>query len=304
MDILRMMYVRDEVDVIERNLRWYAEEELPTVVLDTGSTDGTWEILQEASRDGTVVALERMPSEQYRVKAFMRAMWELAQKRKPSYLLKVDADEFFEVADGYSLRRAMEEDFRAGYNTLRFRDIEFQLTEEDDPNESDVLKRMRYYSYRRTRMYRAFENVPGTDFIFHNGHRPLFPPGVKEHVSPRVYVSRHYPLRSLAQAERKIGHLMGKDGAPTGPSRMRYLLRYMEGYYEQADRLARYCGDHEWELRDRLAKRENKRLSQHMLNLIEERRELQTRYERLVADHHELRRRADAWSGDWPRPGL
>ncbi len=53
-------------------------------------------------------------------------------------------------------------------------------------------------------MYRAFPNLKGIDIKTKFGHRPIFPPDVNDRPSKKVYISRHYKLRSIKQASYKM----------------------------------------------------------------------------------------------------
>jgi hypothetical protein len=249
--IIRMMAVRNEVDVLERNLEWYAAAGTPTVVVDNGSTDGSYELVRAARRAGTVVALERIETERYQWGTLLAALFELACEQRPDAVLLASPDEFFEVADGSELRGAMEEDFAAGYNLLKFANMEFQMTHRDIPTDPDPLTRMQYYTYRPVSMPRGFLLPPGTDMVTGLGHRVVFPAGVEARCSPRPYISRHYPLRTEQQAREKIGRMIDRD--PSEPPAARYLRIWLDPkrIYTKRKDLFRYRGDHDWVFTDK-----------------------------------------------------
>lgn len=237
-----MLRVRNEADVLPYNLDWYAD--FPTVVVDDGSTDGSYELCQEALRDGRLVALDRVETEQWEVRPLLEALFRLAIKQSPDYLMLTDADEFFEVADGGDLGMAMREDFLAGYNVIRLTNMEFHMTEQDDPAEPNPLVRMRYYTCRRMRLAKAYPCVPGLDIVARNGHSPVFPPGMERRLSPRAYVSRHYPFRTPEQALRKVARLTYRPGGIR-----RQYLRFSgdpREFLVKKNRLFRYREDHDW----------------------------------------------------------
>ena len=57
MRILRMLFVHNEADVLQRNLDWYAQAGFDTVVIDNESTDATPKICARAVKSGTIVGL-------------------------------------------------------------------------------------------------------------------------------------------------------------------------------------------------------------------------------------------------------
>jgi hypothetical protein len=176
---------------------------------------------------------------------------QLAHQQRPDAVLLASSDEFFEVADGSDLRTAMEEDFAAGYNVLEFANMEFQMTTEDDPSDPDALSRMRYYNYRPASMPRAYLWLSDTDAAAGRGHRVDLPEGVDVRVSPRRYVSRHYPLRTEQQAREKIARMITKDPTETLPARYLRIWLEPENLYAKPRRLSRYRDDRDWVFEDK-----------------------------------------------------
>jgi glycosyl transferase family 2 len=279
--ILRMLPVRDEADVLAYNLDWYAEAGFPTVAIDNGSSDGSYELCEQALADGRLEALERIETEQFEWQTVLGALLRLAERRRPDYLVLTAADEFFEVADGADLIGVMREDFGAGYNVLRFTNMEFLMTEQDDPAEPNPLARMRYYTCRRVRMARAYPYVPGLDIVTNRGHSPVFPPGTERRVSPRPFVSRHYPFRSAEQAIRKLARLTDR---PDGEVRRQYLRFSGDPaqFVTKKTRLFRYREDHAWRWEDK-AMAERLRKTEHALV------RLHGQFNELQAEHAALR---------------
>ena len=197
------------------------------------------------------------------------------------------ADEFFEVADGSDLRSAMEEDFAAGFTVLKFCNMEFAMTRADPAGEPDPLARMRHYSHRRTGMRRAYPCVEGLDIAAKLGHQPVFPPGMKEIVSPRVYISRHYPLRTPKQALAKIKRINYDPERDASHQYLHLSGRRRELYVNPQD-LARYDGDHVWDFEPHAqperAKQTHRALRQARMDLArlqDAHRDLQRRYAKL-----------------------
>jgi hypothetical protein len=243
--IVRMMAVYNEMDVLPQNIAWYAPHGIRTVVVDNGSVDGSYEYCREALSRGDIARLERLPTEEFEWLTLLRRLHDLARELRPYWLMLTAPDEFFEPADGEDLGVALREDFRSGYNLIKFFNMEFWMTERDDPTDPDPLTRMRHYSCYDVDMYRAYPNLEGLDIVSRFGHRPLFPAGVAERPSPRRYVSRHYKLRNLEQAQRKIERIRPNDKEPhlhshysrfTGP----------EDFVVSARLLHRYDFDHRW----------------------------------------------------------
>jgi hypothetical protein len=248
MKLVRMVAVRDEADILEANLRWYAERGFETVAVDDGSTDGSSELLREALEQGTVASLESLEAEGYDLNRHLIVLQELAAELEPDLLLLTAADVFFEVGDGSDLRLALEEDLAAGWTVCEFKNMEFHPTDRDDPDEPDPLKRLRYYSHWDVGMHRCARWAPGIDFARWRGHKPVLPPGMEWRESPRLYVSRHYPLRSPEQIERKLGRVRPRSDMPRAHSQYLRLIHGDGDPRIPTTVLNRYAGDHRWSL--------------------------------------------------------
>lgn len=244
-DIVRMLPVFNEIDVLPQNLDWYHRAGIRTVVIDNGSTDGSYELCRAALAQGKIERLARHPTEEFELLQLLTRVHDLARECRPSWLMLAAADEFFETASGEPLLPALLEDFRAGYNLIKFYNMEFWMTERDDPDDRDPLTRMRHYSCYDVEMYRAYPNLEGLDLLAKFGHRPTLPHGIPDRVSPRVYVSRHYKLRNPEQARRKVKRIRPTRNEPHQHVHYRNF-RGPSDFLVPADRLHRYDFDHRW----------------------------------------------------------
>jgi hypothetical protein len=270
-----MLYARDEADVLPWNLEWYAKLGIPTVAVDNGSSDGTSELFERASREGSVVAVRRIETDEHDLPLLLDAVLALALAQQPDALVLAAADEFFEVADGSDLVSAMTEDLAGGFNALKFANMEFVMTPADDPSVENPVERMRHYSFRKVGLIRAYRSIPGISLAEGMSHRPTLPEGASLEIAPRKYVNRHYPLRSLEQLRRKLERVRPTRANPNASTHYLHLIGNEEAAIVDPAEVARYDEDHEWDYTRNLGRVRG--------------RELQKALTRLYLDHEDLK---------------
>lgn len=93
-----LLLVRDEADIIGQCLDHLLSWAAGVYVLDTGSTDGTWEIVSERSLKDRRIATPARTDELYRTGLRARLL-DMHRDRfnKGDWLARVDADEFYHV---------------------------------------------------------------------------------------------------------------------------------------------------------------------------------------------------------------
>jgi hypothetical protein len=278
-----MLYVRDEADVLPWNLEWYARLGIPTIAVDNGSTDGTSELLERASGDGSVVDVRRIETDEHDLPLLLDAVLELALAQEPDALVLAAADEFFEVEDGTDLVAAMTEDFEAGSNALRFANMEFVMTPADDPSVASPVERMHHYSFRKLGLIRAYPSIPGLSLAEGMSHRPTLPQGTSLEIAPRNYVSRHYPLRSLDQLRRKLERVHPTRANPTASTHYLHLIGNEEAAIVDPAEVARYDDDHEWDYTRHLGRVRGRELQRALTRLYLDHEDLKAENARLLA---------------------
>lgn len=99
--LVMTLLVRNEVDVIEGNLRFHLDHGVDFIVaMDNGSSDGTTEVLEEYAKKG-VVHLIREPSRVFHQHAWVNAMGKLAYSNfSADIIFHADADEIWYPASG------------------------------------------------------------------------------------------------------------------------------------------------------------------------------------------------------------
>jgi hypothetical protein len=110
MKLVAISRVKNEADIIEPFIRHHAHTFDVHVVLDDGSSDGTWEMLQELEREGLSLVLIRQPSVGYRQRQYMTGLMRLAAGRLDAdWVVPLDADEFLETSGGINLAELLRD---------------------------------------------------------------------------------------------------------------------------------------------------------------------------------------------------
>lgn len=204
--IVGILPVYNEADIVDQSIAHMTKQGIRLVVIDNGSTDGSLAIERKFLGKGVLEVRVVPPDPYYDLKQVLSEGYDLSLKYSPDWLVHVNADEFIESPYPHlTLAKAIENEARLGYNMIQVNVFDFHLTERDHQSKvRDVRKRLRYYTWITDFHYRAWKHYPGTDLLAYAGHKPVFPPDVKERVSPFKFPLRHYKFRSLEQGMRKV----------------------------------------------------------------------------------------------------
>jgi hypothetical protein len=203
------MWARDEADIVGWTVGHLLGQGVNVVVFDDWSTDGTLEIVQDWQRlhPGWVRVYPKSGSAN---SASLREMCEVTESvallNAPGWALHHDADELLRsqmagetVAD--TLRRLGA----AGYNAVESAVQTYAPSDRfvAGSNPEDILtEEIPGHVDTRTRHVRAWlQGSQRVDVATRGGHFVNFP-GVR--VAPERLHMKHYPLRTTAQAARKV----------------------------------------------------------------------------------------------------
>jgi hypothetical protein len=202
MKILAFMVVRNGADILGWTVAHLRSQGLGVHVMDNWSEDGTYELLPALDLAG----FERWPAApdaEFDYGGALRRVEILAARSGADWCYRVDADEIIRSPwPGLSLAEAIARVDAEGYNAIDHKAIVFRAI--DDSYSGDPERQFGYHDSEdpacALRHVRAWKNV-GPIKIVGGGHRIKFP-GLR--VYPRLFWLKHYPLRTQAQAERKI----------------------------------------------------------------------------------------------------
>lgn len=199
MQIFALMLVKDEIDVIDAvidHARGWADQ---IIVLDTGSTDGTWERLR-AMDDGQVVAW--MQTDEPYDDSMRADMFNHFKARAATgdWWCKLDADEFF-----HDDPRAFLAAVPWPYHCVFKRSIDYVMTAEDVAS----LPFEQGFSAVRARMHNILP-ICHTEFRFFRHRptlrweRPYWAPINKGPKYPHPITVKHYQYRSPEQIQHRL----------------------------------------------------------------------------------------------------
>ncbi len=95
MHISMALLVKNEIDIIEKNIRFHSKMGVDSfVIMDNNSDDGTYEKLKELSKEFEITLIQN--KEPYKQAKFMTYLTKLAKKKyNPNWVINSDADEFW-----------------------------------------------------------------------------------------------------------------------------------------------------------------------------------------------------------------
>jgi len=209
MKIIGMLSVYNDGNIINEVIEHLLSQNLELVVLDNGSTDGSFEICRKFQDKG-ILQLKQFQTETYNQFLVYRMLYDMTIAHNPDWVVKIDSDEFLESGiSKMNLKDAIIQVDKEGYNLIQFDRFDFFMTDDDKKNSDSIKNKLRYYSCQGDFLYRSWKYIPGIT-LGTNGHYPVFPGGIGYKIYSKKFVLRHYPFRSKEQAKKKIsGRLRG-----------------------------------------------------------------------------------------------
>ncbi|MBL9032948.1 MAG: glycosyltransferase family 2 protein [Phycisphaerae bacterium] len=214
-----LLHVRDESDIIAQTLAHLLTWADAVFVADSGSTDGTWEIVRDlAAREPRLVALGR--EETYFHSGCRAYLFERVRHRfrHGDWVVRLDADEFYHEPPPAFVRRCV----RRPEGLVRALMYEFVLTEAEardadaglDPRNAPIERRRRRYYLDPAPEYRLFRYRRWMRWTPDRGLPSR--PGVTAY--ERIPI-RHYRCRDPEQVRRrcKVRQAMVRATNRSGP---------------------------------------------------------------------------------------
>jgi predicted nucleic acid-binding Zn-ribbon protein len=237
----------NEIDIVEAVVGYLTGQGIAVHLFDNWSTDGTYEKCEDLLRRGACASLQRFPaapSEHYEWVAQLDNTAQFAASLDADWVLHYDADEIrCSPWRGMSLREGIAFVDSLGYNAIDFTVLNFAFTDDVSP-ERFKADQMPFFEFGRDPPYfsqvKAWRSRGRTvDLSSTGGHEALF---ADRKIFPLKFLTKHYSLRSKAQATRKIF----ADRLPRfAAERKRLGWHTHYDYYAQARAIEPW---HPWEL--------------------------------------------------------
>ena len=204
MKIYSLLVVKDEADIIPLSVTDACRWSDKVIVIDNGSTDGTWECLQQLAADNPKVVLFMRYEGPFhiglRAQAFRAFRHEM--KRGDWWCVRLDADEFF-PGDVRGFLSRIPRRFR----TVKKTSTDYVITHEDlaegliTDNFIDNKENIRYALPQKRSERRFMRHSPF--YIWMSRWRYPHPWG---RVAPEEIPVDHYQYRSVAQMQRRYAN--------------------------------------------------------------------------------------------------
>ncbi len=203
MRALAIVCAFNEAGIIGWTVRHLIREGVSVHVIDTGSTDDTVRVAKKAG-----AAIERYNVKDGRVswRSLLTRVEELSAGTFHDWIMHCDADEI-RRGPGITLRDMFSRFDAEGYNAAEFEVYTFHPTDNGYDGTQDPEKYFRYYTRdhmnERIGQVKAWKNLGRVELAWSGGHRIKFN-GKDPRVHPCKLISKHYPIRSQQQGERKV----------------------------------------------------------------------------------------------------
>ncbi len=232
--VLAIIHTFNEEDVIETTIKHLLEQDVDIYLLDNWSTDKTYDIAKKMQlKYPTRIHLEKFPSEKPKENSYewakqLQKTEELAKKLDYDWFIHYDSDEIriTPYPDNVTLSDMICFVDSLGYNAINTTVLDFRMTDEND----DIFSKDTYFEIGRKPsrfiQIKTWKKCNNIDLVSMGGHVVKFE---NQKIYPIKIINKHYPLRNVEQAQKKIF----KDRLPRFEKE-----KQQRGWHSQYDKIA------------------------------------------------------------------
>lgn len=202
--------VYNEVDIVGHTVKHLLNQGLDVHLVDDWSNDGTYELIKALKKDNPKrVSVSRSPKEirgKHNWNIMLAKISRVANESNYDWVMFNDADELrISPWQGVRLKDAFSFADAAGFNAVDFTVFDYRPVK-DGFSERDSPQQFFTYGEFGTRpahfvQIKAWKNNKEVDLAKTGGHSVEFD---GRRVFPLKFLLQHYPLRSTAQAQKKL----------------------------------------------------------------------------------------------------
>lgn len=209
-NITALLAVRNEEDIIKQTVDYLSSQGIEVYIIDNWSTDNTIKNIEQMMGN-KIIGFEKWPKDKppdyYSLEGILKRKEELAQELNADWLLNYDADEIRESPwRNTTLREAFWRVDQQGFNAVDFTLLNFRPIDNSFTYGDSLIEHFKYCEFGdrpgHFNQLKAWKKqCIKVDLLSAAGHRVNFP---NQKIFPYKFLTRHYPLRNQAQAEKKI----------------------------------------------------------------------------------------------------
>lgn len=213
--VLAIMHVYNEVDILEQTIQYLLGQGIDVYIVDNWSSDGSFEIASKLKNEyPDRLYLERFPLEGY--KESHKYEWykqltrteEISKQTEYDWYIHYDVDEIrVSPWKNVTLKDAFCYIDSLGYNCVENTVIDFRLTDMDE----EIFNKNAFFEMRvsiYTEQLKSWKKDDLIDLKESAGHKVHM---ANPRVFPLKILNKHFPMRSVRQASKKIFQERQKD---------------------------------------------------------------------------------------------
>lgn len=206
--VLTVIHFFNEADILAQTIQYLLAQEVDLYLLDNWSDDGSYEIAQkyQESNPGRIY-LERFPasgrSGNYEWYNQLEKTEMISKDLDYDWYIHHDTDEMrMSPWEGVTLREAVYWVDRQGYNCIEHTMTDFRFTTQDSGN---IFMEDTFFDFRHEKkMFDRVNTWKKSEYVDLKSSGGHFVHVTNPKIYPLEFLIRHYPLRSMEQAEKKV----------------------------------------------------------------------------------------------------